>query len=153
MGLLSGESQEQSQPLLAPLYFLQRAVQPFAEVIQPKDPNLAQGVETVLQQNASVIMLADIGTLAGDVKERLEAWVRKGGILVRFAGPRLEKGGDDLLPVALRAGGRSLGGALSWSTPQPLNAFDEASPFAGLTIPVDVLAIGSPSDIKQIPLI
>ena len=139
VGLLSGESQEQSQPLLAPLYFLQRAVQPFAEVIQPKDPNLAQGVETVLQQNASVIMLADIGTLAGDVKERLEAWVRKGGILVRFAGPRLEKGGDDLLPVALRAGGRSLGGALSWSTPQPLNAFDEASPFAGLTIPVDVL--------------
>ncbi|MEQ1577920.1 MAG: BatA domain-containing protein, partial [Hyphomicrobium sp.] len=139
VGLLSGESQEQSQPLLAPLYFLKRAVQPFAEVIQPKDPNLAQGVDSVLQQNASVIMLADIGTIAGDLKDRLDAWVRKGGILVRFAGPRLEKGGDDLLPVALRAGGRSLGGALSWSTPQPLNAFDEASPFAGLSIPADVL--------------
>ena len=139
VGLLSGEAQEQSQPLLAPLYFLKRAVQPFAEVIEPKDANLAQNVAGVLQQNASVIMLADIGTLSGDVKKQIEAWVRKGGILVRFAGPRLEKGGDDLLPVALRAGGRSLGGALSWSTPQPLNAFDEASPFAGLTIPVDVL--------------
>ncbi len=139
VGLLSGESQEQSQPLLAPLYFLQRAVKPFAEIIQPKDPNLAQGVDTVLQQNASIIMLADIGTLAGDVKEKLDSWVRKGGILVRFAGPRLEKGGDDLLPVALRAGGRSLGGALSWSTPQALNAFDDASPFSGLTIPADVL--------------
>ena len=46
----------------------------------------------------------------------------KGGVLVRFAGPRLEKGGDDLLPVPLRIGGRTLGGALSWSTPQPLGA-------------------------------
>jgi Domain of unknown function (DUF4159)/Aerotolerance regulator N-terminal len=139
VGLLSGESQEQSQPLLAPLYFLKRAVQPFAEVIEPKDPNLAQGVDSALQQNASVLLLADIGTLSGDVKDKLETWVKKGGILVRFAGPRLEKGGDELLPVALRTGGRSLGGALSWSTPQPLNTFDDASPFAGLTIPTDVL--------------
>ena len=61
------------------------------------------------------------------------------GVLVRFAGPRLEKAGDELLPVPLRAGGRSLGGALSWSTPQPLAALDEASPFAGLAIPPDVM--------------
>ena len=57
---------------------------------------------------------------------------------MRFAGPRLEKAGDDLLPVPLRTGGRSLGGALSWSSPQPLAPFDENSPFAGLTIPADV---------------
>jgi len=139
VGLLSGESSEQSQPLLAPLYFLQRAVSPFAEVIQPKDVNLTEGVDAVLEQNASVIMLADIGTLSGDLRDKLDAWVKKGGVLVRFAGPRLEKGGDDLLPVALRAGGRSLGGALSWSTPQALNSFDDASPFAGLNIPADVL--------------
>ncbi|MGL1710551.1 hypothetical protein ACSTJN_23770, partial [Vibrio parahaemolyticus] len=61
-----------------------------------------------------------------------------GGVLVRFAGPRLEKGGDDLLPVPLRLGGRTLGGALSWSTPQALNAFEDASVFAGLTVPADV---------------
>jgi len=53
--------------------------------------------------------------------------VKKGGILVRFAGPRLEKGGDDLLPVPLRLGGRTLGGALSWATPQPLAAFSDDS--------------------------
>ena len=57
---------------------------------------------------------------------------------MRFAGPRLEKAGDALLPVPLRTGGRSLGGALSWSSPQALAAFDENSPFAGLTIPADV---------------
>ena len=48
-------------------------------------------------------MLADIGTLSGEAKKRVEEWVKKGGVLVRFAGPRLEKGGDDLLPVPLRA--------------------------------------------------
>jgi hypothetical protein len=84
------------------------------------------------------LMLADIGTLSGDVHDRVEAWVKKGGVLVRFAGPRLEKGGDDLMPIALRLGGRTLGGALSWSTPQALAPFDDSSVFAGLTIPPDV---------------
>ncbi len=83
-------------------------------------------------------MLADIGTLTGEVKERVDEWVKRGGVLVRFAGPRLEKGGDDLLPVALRLGGRTLGGALSWSTPQPLAPFDDTGLFAGLAVPADV---------------
>jgi hypothetical protein len=138
VGMISGESQEQSQPLLAPLYYLEKAVQPFAEIVRPKGHNLAEGVGEVLDQKASVLMLADIGTLSGEVKDRVTAWVERGGILVRFAGPRLESGGDDLLPVALRIGGRTLGGALSWSSPQPLAAFDDTSPFVGLTVPKDV---------------
>src|SRR5262249_37148219 len=69
----------------------------------------------------------------------LAEWVKKGGVLVRFAGPRLETGGDDMLPVALRLGGRSLGGALSWSSPQPLAPFCDDSLFAGLPVPPGVL--------------
>jgi hypothetical protein len=138
VGLISGESQEQSQPLLAPLYYIEKAVAPFSEIVRPRDQNLAAGVDTVIKQGASVMVLADIGTLSGDVRDQVDDWVNKGGVLVRFAGPRLEKGGDDLLPVALREGGRTLGGALSWSTPQPLNAFEDTSLFAGLTVPGEV---------------
>lgn len=138
VGLLSGASQEQAQPLLAPLYYINKAVQPFAEVIRPKDQNLAAGIDAVIAANATVLMLADIGTLTGEVKDKVEDWVKKGGVLVRFAGPRLEKGGDDLLPVPLRLGGRTLGGALSWSSPQPLAPFEDQSLFAGLTLPSDV---------------
>ncbi|MGQ0672882.1 MAG: DUF4159 domain-containing protein [Hyphomicrobium sp.] len=138
IGLISGETQEQAQPLLAPLYYINKAVQPFAEIIRPKDANLAAGVDTVFKSNATVLMLADIGTLSGDIADTVDAWVRKGGILVRFAGPRLEKGGDELLPVGLRLGGRTLGGALSWSTPQPLAPFDDTSIFAGLAVPADI---------------
>ena len=138
VGLISGESREQAQPLLAPLYYIQKALLPFAELAIAKDANIAANIETILKQNVSVLVLADIGTISGESQKLVEEFVKRGGALVRFAGPRLEKGGDELLPVPLRAGGRSMGGALSWSTPQSLAAFEETSPFAGLTIPPDV---------------
>lgn len=139
VGLLSGESREQAQPLLAPLYYIQKALKPYAELAVSNEANLVSGLDDVLRKNVSVLVLADIGTLSGEAAKRVDDFVNRGGVLVRFAGPRLEKAGDELLPVLLRAGGRSLGGALSWSTPQPLAAFDEESPFAGLTVPNDVL--------------
>ena len=83
-------------------------------------------------------MLADIGTLSGEAAKHVEDWVKKGGVLVRFAGSRLENGGDELLPVPLRVGGRTLGGALSWSTPQKLAPIEDTSLFAGTPVPPEV---------------
>jgi hypothetical protein len=139
VGLVSGASREQAQPLLAPLYYIERALLPFSEIAKSDDSNLSIVIDTLIKRNVSAMMLADIGTLPNDIKERVEQWVKKGGILVRFAGPRLEKGGDDLLPVPLRLGGRTLGGALSWATPQPLAPFGDDGLFAGLTPPAEVL--------------
>lgn len=138
VGLLSGESREEAQPLLAPLYYIEKALKPYADVVTTKNSNLVEGLDAVLKQNISVLVLADIGTISGEAEEKVDEFVKHGGLLVRFAGPRLEKSGDDLLPVVLRSGGRSLGGALSWSSPQALAPFDESSPFAGLTVPKDV---------------
>ncbi|RUX98463.1 DUF4159 domain-containing protein, partial [Mesorhizobium sp. M7A.F.Ca.CA.004.04.1.1] len=45
---------------------------------------------------------------------------------------------DDLLPVRLRTGERSLGGALSWTSPQPVTEFPKAGPFADLAPPTEV---------------
>ena len=138
VALISGESREQAQPLLAPLYYIEKALKPYAELVKPKGSNLVAGIHDALAQNATVLMLADIGTLSGEAKKKVEDWVKRGGVLVRFAGPRLENGGDELLPVPLRVGGRTLGGALSWSTPQPLAPFEDKSLFAGLTVPKEV---------------
>jgi Domain of unknown function (DUF4159)/Aerotolerance regulator N-terminal len=138
VGLISGEAREQSQPLLAPFYYIEKALGPTAEIVKPEDKNIAAGIEKALTENVSVLVLADIGTLPFKASEKVANWLDKGGVLVRFAGPRLEKGGDDLLPVPLRIGGRTLGGALSWSTPQKLGAFTDTSLFAGLAIPEDV---------------
>lgn len=139
VGLLSGTAREEAQPLLDPLYYIRKAFSPFAELTESESANLASGIKQVLAQKPSIMVLADIGTLADDEASSIKTWTENGGVLVRFAGPRLEKGGDELLPVPLRLGGRELGGALSWSTPQPLSEFNDDSLFSGLEIPAEVL--------------
>lgn len=138
-GVMSGESRESAQPLLSPTHYIERALTPFGEVVLSNTGNVERGTEALLARNPSMLLLANIGQLIGDSEMKLRKWVEKGGVLVRFAGPRLEKGGDNLLPVPLREGGRTLGGVLSWRTPQALAPFEEASPFYGLTVPADVL--------------
>ncbi len=138
VGIISGESREAAQPLLSPLYYVQRALSPYADVVAPSEGNVSTGVHELIDDKVSTIVLADIGKLVPGTEEELEGWLKAGGVLIRFAGPRLEQGGDELLPVALRRGGRSLGGALSWSTPQPLAPFEPASPFRGLAVPDDL---------------
>ncbi|HYB05518.1 MAG TPA: DUF4159 domain-containing protein, partial [Methyloceanibacter sp.] len=138
VGIISGESREAAQPLLSPLYYVQRALSPYADVVTPAEGNISTVVHELIDGKVSTIVLADIGKLVPGTEEELERWLKAGGVLIRFAGPRLEQGGDELLPVALRRGERSLGGSLSWNTPQPLAPFEESSPFHGLAIPDDV---------------
>ena len=139
VGVISGEAREAAQPLLSPSYYIDRALAPFAEVSSAKSSNVATALSEMIGRDLSLIVLADIGKIVGGIEDEIEAWVKKGGTLLRFAGPRLELGGDRLLPVRLRQGGRTLGGSLSWSTPQPLAAFEEDSPFYGLEIPREVV--------------
>src|SRR5437667_9922824 len=85
-----------------------------------------------------MMVLADVGTLSPEIRERISGWIEQGGVLVRFAGPRLAQADDDLVPVKLRRGGRSLGGSLTWEKPQHLASFAADGPFAGLAVPRDI---------------
>ena len=138
VGLVTGAARESSQPLLGHLYYVERALRPFAELAIPDDSDSATAITKLIAANVSVLVLADVGKVTGPARDAIDKFLARGGVLIRFAGVRLEEGGDDLLPVDLRAGERSLGGALSWSTPQPLAAFEADSPFAGLKVPDDV---------------
>ncbi len=138
VGLISGASSDLAQPLLSPLYYLQRALSPFAELKVPREADIDTAVPDLIEQGVSVLMLADVGHLPDLAAEKIERWVNDGGVLVRFAGPRTAGGTDDLIPTPLRSGDRSLGGSLSWEEPQKLAAFSPNSPFAGLDIPGDV---------------
>ncbi|MEP3277454.1 MAG: DUF4159 domain-containing protein [Stappiaceae bacterium] len=138
VGLLAGGSSDLAQPLLSPLYYLRKALLPFSDVREPRDADLAKAMPDLIQQNVSVIMLADIGVISEEAQEEISKWVSDGGVLVRFAGPRLASGADDLVPVSLRTGDRALGGSLTWQKPQGLGSFSDASPFKGVTIPDDV---------------
>ncbi len=139
IGIVSGASAEEAQPLLSDVYYLRRALAPYAELRETHaGRNTSETIEDLLSSPLSVLILADIGNLTGDDRKRVSDWVEAGGLLIRFAGPRLAEKSDDLVPVPLRSGGRALGGALSWSTPQSLAAFEEDSPFFGVEVPEDV---------------
>lgn len=139
VGLISQSEADQAQPLLSPLYYIRRALSPFADLIEPSNPDLAEAIPQILDQKPAMIIMSDVGAMPEQARTRLADWVQGGGTLVRFAGPRLANAGnDDLLPVRLRGGERNFGGALSWTTPQPVAEFPASGPFADLTPPRDV---------------
>lgn len=139
VGLISSTSSD--TPLMGSLFYLRRALQPTAELREVD-------LDTLLARPLSVIIAPD-GTLGSpDSRRKVEAWVRGGGTLIRFAGPLLVKGSDSpapdpkpadtLLPVPLMGGERVLGGTMSWSRPEHLAPFPASSPFHDLDIPGDV---------------
>ncbi len=132
VGLVTTGGAQQSQPLLSEVYYLQRALEPYSEVRQGS-------IDELLTRELAVLALPDIGNLTPEEEETLSSWVENGGLLLRFAGPRMAADSDDvLLPVRLRGGDRILGGALTWDSPASLAGFAEGTPFAGLDTAGDV---------------
>jgi hypothetical protein len=138
VGIMSGSTSDTAQPLLASNFYLSRALTPFADVRLADKAAPSEMVSQFVDQQVPMMILADVGNVAGDARTKLERWVENGGVLVRFAGPRLAGGDDTLVPVKLRRGGRILGGSLSWDQPQPLASFSRDSPFGGMPVPGDV---------------
>jgi len=138
VALVGGVLEQEGAALVSPLHFLRKALLTTADVIEA---NLSDS----LIANPDVIVLADVGKLARIESLALLKWIKDGGMLVRFAGPLLaasrigQREEHPLLPVRLRAGGRSVGGTMSWGEPKKLRVFDRKSPFFGLPIPADVL--------------
>jgi Domain of unknown function (DUF4159)/Aerotolerance regulator N-terminal len=137
VGIVSGANADVAEPLLSSSYYLQRALEPFADVRLTQGESPADAVSHFLDQNLPMLVLTDVGNV-GDAHDRLAHWIEDGGVLVRFAGPRLAASEDDLVPVRLRRGGRILGGSLSWDKPQPLAMFSREGPFGSLPVPNDV---------------
>jgi hypothetical protein len=131
VALMANQSSEQAQPLLSPLHYLRRGLEPYAELFEPADQAELQGL---MDAGLNLLVLSDFGSIPAGEQARLAQWVDGGGVLLRFAGPRLAAGGDDLLPVTLREGDRSLGSSLGWDVPQGLAPFPETSPFSGLAV-------------------
>ncbi|WP_417773522.1 DUF4159 domain-containing protein [Stappia sp.] len=138
IGLVGGTAADRAQPLLSPLYYLERALSPFAELRRARQTDLDEAIPALIDQGVSVLVMADVGRLPENAAAEVRRWVEQGGILLRFAGPRLAGGSDDLVPTRLRSGDRALGGSLSWEEPQPLASFSSTSPFADLAVPDDV---------------
>lgn len=137
VALIAAGAEDEGLALLSPLHYLRQALKPSADLLEG-------ALVDILPANPDVIVLADVARLSPEAEERLIAWVEEGGLLLRFAGPRLAASDtartaeEALMPVRLRIGGRSIGGAMSWGAPKTLAPFPESSPFFGLSIPTEV---------------
>ena len=140
VGLLSQTPVDQARLLLSPLYYIRRALEPFADLVEPSSPDLTEAIPQLLEQKPAVIVMGDVGTIPESMRKPLIDWMENGGTLVRFASSRLLSAGNDeeLLPVSLRLGERSLGGTLSWTQPQTVAEFPPNGPFSSLPPPSDV---------------
>ncbi len=135
VGLVDDSGGGSTSPLLDDLFYTERALTSMAEVRRGRAADL-------LQRSLSLAVLPDVGNLSEADAQALKAWVEKGGVLLRLAGPNLARNPDDLLPVRLRGEGRMLGGAMSWTQPMTLAPMPENGPFSGLAVPGD-LKIGT----------
>lgn len=138
VALLDETSEREGLELLSPLHFLREALAPTAELVE------GASLDLLLSAGPEVLLLPDVAALGEPDQKAVAKWVAQGGMLLRFAGPKLAaadigRGVEDiLLPVRLRSGGRVVGGAMSWGEPQTLAPFAPGSPFFGLNIPADV---------------
>ncbi len=132
VALISAVQAREGLELLAPTHYLRQALAPSADLVEAT-------LSDALLTKPDVIVLADVGEIAE--ADALADWLEAGGLLLRFAGPRLalsDPAADGLLPVRLRQGGRAVGGTMSWGEPRRLAPFPDASPFAGLPVPEEV---------------
>ncbi len=135
VGLVGLGAERTPQPLLSELYFVERALDQHADLFEGDIP-------TLLELELSAIVLTDSAQISEDDRKALSDWIDEGGVLLRFAGPRLANAEfDDLVPVPLRRGDRFLDGTLSWARPLPLQGFDENSPLGGLRVPAEDVVI------------
>ena len=138
VALIDAQGEDEGQALLSPLHYLRQALAPTADLMEG-------GLSDMLLASPDALILADVATISPDEEEALIDWVERGGLLLRFRrGPGFAASdvardtAGPLMPVRLRAGGRSVGGAMSWGEPKALSPFPETSPFFGLDIPGDV---------------
>lgn len=126
-----------SQSLLDSGFYLARALEGIGE--------LAVGpLSSHLNAETGLIVLDDVGALRPSDAEPVIAWVDKGGILLRFAGPNTavadsQIGTDPTFPLPLRSTERALGGAMTWTEPQKIERFSPDSPLGDLPLTEDII--------------
>ncbi len=131
IALISGTDAKDSYNLSDPAYYISRAVQPFAQ--------FSTGVAAdIIKTNPGIIIVADGSALPPRTLSDLDAWVKQGGILLRFANSALSEEADALIPVKLRRSERSLQGSMTWDNPLSIKSINPLSPLASQSLPADI---------------
>lgn len=132
LGLITTQAMDTTKPFLDELYYIERAISPFAEIHQG---NLAE----LLRADLAAMIMTDANSPGNAEVPALQQWIEAGGTLIRFAGEDLYKRTDGLLPVRVSQPPRILGGKMAWQTSLNLGPIPEHSPLAGMAVADDIL--------------
>lgn len=136
VGLIKSDIMASSQPLLSESTYIERALDPYADMREAR-------IDGLTEKELAVMIMPD-GAMTGEAtRGRIQKWVEEGGTLLRFAGPRLadevqEKKNDTLLPADSHLVERALGGSASGGHSGMIAQFLETSPLNGIAIPDNV---------------
>ena len=84
IALQSGSSLEDAQPLLSPLYYVSRALEPYAQISEPED---AAQLKEQLEAGLSMLVLADIGVIPAETADAINPWLERGGCAAPLCRP------------------------------------------------------------------
>lgn len=131
VGITEDRSLDAAPPLTTAAFYLARALEPYSALVRGN-------IASLLEQEATLVFMADYGGLTPGQEAALLDWARRGGVLVSFANSQPGEPHPELLPVRIRSGDRATGGALTWDQPKRILPFPVESPFFGIAIPDDV---------------
>lgn len=130
VGIVRTQDDDRASRLTQAPFYLEKALEPLTNVT-------IDNLNILIEAGKSMIILPDVGSLPPETLSNLDAWVRDGGLLLKFAGPRMSANinTDTLSPVRLREGGRALGGAIAWDRDMRFGPIADNSPLYGLSVP------------------
>ncbi|HRQ60096.1 MAG TPA: hypothetical protein PLO23_01035 [Alphaproteobacteria bacterium] len=110
-------------------YYIKPAIRHYTDVV-------TGSASEILKQPVSALIMTDGAVLSEEDETQIQDWVKNGGLLLRFAGPRLAAQPDTALtPLPLRRGAEAMQGAFSGAGSSALAPFEEDSPLANLAVP------------------
>ena len=132
IGILSDGKNYKENPLLSPVYYIKKALNKDNKIIINDLANL-------LLSNVDILIFPDAGTFEEEKSGILDSWINNGGLLIRFAGPKLASSSTRFITSENKIKKiRLLGGQLSWNNDLKIKEFSKDSIFKDLIIPKDV---------------
>jgi len=82
VAIASGTSADSAQPLIAPSYYIKRALAPFAGVSEWRD-SASDPIISLINEKPSILILADMSVAPGPQRDAVLKFLDEGGVLVR----------------------------------------------------------------------
>ena len=138
VGLVFGGTTDQAQPLLAPTYYIARALAPYAEIREGRG-GVADAVIQLLDEQVSVLVLADVGALDRETLAKVDG-VRRDAAACSCASPA--RGSPPATTTSCRCACAAAAATSAARCPgtrrKTFAPFTRESPFFGLAVPAEI---------------